>query len=188
MSEAGDADERKDADTGHLTVGEIRRAHGIKGECIVTPTTDDVVDVYAAGRVLPLGDRDGRRLEPEERLTVRRARPTKGGLIVQFDEITDRTQAGSLSGTTLLLARDEVRPLDEGEMFVHDLFGLEVYLVDGGRVGRVADVYEGATGYILGVEGANREHLIPLGTGIVRELDLASRRLIIEPPPGLLET
>jgi 16S rRNA processing protein RimM len=176
-------------DTGaqHLIVGEVRRAHGIKGECMVTPTTDDVADVYAEGRVLRVGGRGGRPLDPEEQLTVRRARPTKSGLIVLFDEIADRTQAQSLSGSTLLLTLEDVRPLDPDEMFVHELFGLEVYLAGGQRVGRVADVYEGAAGYILGVEGEGREHLIPLGTGIVREVDRTTRRLIIEPPPGLLD-
>ncbi len=87
----------------------------------------------------------------------------------------------------MLIARQDARPLEEGEYFLHDLVGLEVSLADGGRVGRVSEVYEGGATRFLAVDDGARELLIPFTRGIVREVDMEDRRITIAPPPGLLD-
>jgi len=37
------------------------------------------------------------------------------------------------------------------------------------------------------VRTADREHLIPVVAEVVRAIDRAGRRVVIEPPPGLLD-
>jgi 16S rRNA processing protein RimM len=168
-------------------VGEIRKAHGIKGECFVMPATDDVAGVYAKGHALRLGDPQGAPFEPAFDLTVLSARPFKGGLIVRFDELVDRNAAEAVRGRTLLIHFQDARPLAEGEFFLHDLVDLEVLTADGERIGSVKEIYEVGTGYFLGVDDGGRERLIPFSQRIVREIDLAGGRLVIDPPPGMLD-
>lgn len=172
---------------GHLIVGEVRRAHGIKGECFVAPATDDVASVYAEGRIFRIGDGEGRAAEPALSLTLQVARVFKGGLIVRFAELRDRNAADAIRGRTLLIPAEDVRPLDEGEFFLHDLIGLEVVTADGARVGEVREVYEAGAGHFLGVDDGERERLIPLDGSIVQDVDIEAGRIVIAPTPGLLE-
>lgn len=169
-----------------LIVGEIRKPHGIKGECYVMPATDDVAGVYAKGRELLLGDPAGRPHLPETRVRIEGARGFKGGLLVRFAGIADRNAVEPLRGRTLLIRREEVRPLEAGEFFLHDLQGLEVRTVEGDRVGTVVEVYGGAATHYLGVDDGTREHLIPFNQHVVRKVDLEGSLIVIDPPPGLL--
>lgn len=170
----------------HLIVGEIKKPHGIKGELFVLPATDDVALVYEPGRTLTVGDADGGALGPDVTLTVAVAREFKGGLIIRFDGLIDRNSADQFRGRTLLIRAEDTRPLEQGEYFLHDLAGLEVTLLNGEVVGRVAEIYEGATDYLLGVDDGERERLIPFSGQIVREVDLVAGRIVIEPTPGML--
>lgn len=170
----------------HLIVGEIRKPHGIKGECYVMPATDDVAGVYAKGRDLLLGDPDGRPYLPETRVRIEGVRGFKGGLLVRFDGVADRNAVEPLRGRTLLIPREDARPLEADEFFIHDLEGLEVCTVEGDRVGTVVEVYGGATVHYLGVDDGTREHLIPFSQHVIRKVDLESALIVIDPPPGLL--
>lgn len=151
------------------------------------PATDDVAGVYAQGRQLWVGDPDEAAPRGGQTLTVSAARAFKGGLIVSFTDVRDRNAAELLRGRALLIRADEARPLETGEYFLHDLAGLEVETEAGERLGRVREVYEGGVGHYLGVDDGERERLIPFEGRIVRDVDLARRRIIIAPPPGLLD-
>jgi 16S rRNA processing protein RimM len=168
-------------------VGEIRKAHGIKGECFVVLATDDVAGVYARGRALRVGDSEGRPGDFGLSLTVLATREFKGGLIVRFEGVRDRSAAEVLRGRTLLIAWEDVRPLEAGEYFLHDLIGLEVQLLDGTAVGRVVEVYETGPGCFLSVDDGESERIIPFAGRIIREVDVAAGRIVIEPVPGLLD-
>jgi 16S rRNA processing protein RimM len=168
-------------------VGELRKAHGMKGECFVMPATEDVAGIYAKGHALRVGDPEGRAYEPELILTVQAARDFKGGLIVRFEGVHDRNAAEVLRGRTLLIPPDEARPLEEDEYFIHDLAGLEVCTAEGEVVGRVSEVYEGGPGHILAIDDGERERLIPFSDHIVREVDIEGARIVIEAIPGLLD-
>lgn len=170
-----------------MIVGEIRKPHGIKGECYVKPATDDVAGVYAPGREFRFGDSQGQVEEYELRLTVQAARAFKGGLIIRFKGVEDRNAAEPLRGRTLLLALEDVRPLEAGEYFLHDLSGLEVKTTAGEVIGRVVEVYELGPSHCLAVDDGERERLIPFTGQIVREVDMEAGTIVIEPIPGLLD-
>jgi 16S rRNA processing protein RimM len=121
-------------------------------------------------------------------LTVERARPFKGGMLVKVREHGHRTpEVEELRGRTLLIPRAEAAPLDEGEVFQHDLVGLRVE--SGGEVvGRVREVYDAPSGLMLGVERPGRkELLVPFVKAMVRRLDVAAGVLELEALPGLLD-
>lgn len=171
----------------HLVVGQVTKAHGTRGEVLVWPLTDSEEEVFAAGSELVLGDAEGELGPSPEPLTVERARPFRRGLLVKFEEIEDRTRAEEVARRYLLASTEQLAPLTEGEVFYHQLLGLEVFTTEGWHVGRVREVYDAEPADLLEVKGERRLHLIPFLERIVREIDLEGGRLVIDPPPGLLD-
>jgi 16S rRNA processing protein RimM len=167
-----------------IVVGLIRRAHGLDGEVLVELSTGDPDAVFTPDRVFRARGAPGGR---ENRLTLTQARSHKGGLLLKFREIRDRSAAESLQGRELGIPLDQLRDLDEDEFFLHELVGYEVVQMDGRPVGEVVTSYETGAQVLLGVSAGEREILIPFGRQLVMEVDRAGRRIVIDPPPGLLE-
>ena len=170
----------------HLAVGLLKKPHGVKGDALIFPLTDAPGEVFTAGRVLAVLDRDGRPVGEE--LVVVRARAYHRAWLVHFEGVEDRTALEAVRERYLGVAVGDARPLRDGEFYLHELIGLRVELKDGAPVGTVRDVYEAPQGYLLGVRAeGGKEHLVPFNPGIVRRVDRAERRVVITPPDGLLE-
>ncbi len=94
----------------------------------------------------------------------------------------DRTQAQKYVGVTLYAPRESV-PLGSGEFLDADLVGCTV-IDEGGRAyGAVERVEHYPASDMLVVGG----RMIPMVSAIVRGIDLAGRRITVDPPSGLLE-
>jgi 16S rRNA processing protein RimM len=171
----------------HVIVGRVRNAHGIRGELVVEPITDTPDAVFASGRRLFAGTVGGDPSPKGETLTVTGARPFKGGWIVAFAEIADRTAAETWRERYFLLPADELAPPGEGEVYLHELLGMAVE--EGGRVlGTVKDYYELPQGLVLDVAlAAGGTVMVPYTEDVVRTIARAERRLVVALPPGLLE-
>ncbi|MBW3534687.1 MAG: hypothetical protein KY453_05630, partial [Gemmatimonadetes bacterium] len=109
-----------------LAVGHVVRAHGVKGEVLVTPLTDDPDGAFAEGVELRPGDAEAGIPDDElPALRVAAARPVTRGLLVTFGGVDDRDAADVLRGRYLLRPFEEVAELEEGEVFYHQLHGME---------------------------------------------------------------
>ena len=171
-----------------LVVGRVGRAHGIRGEVSVQVRTDDPGRRFAPGTVLAT---DPAALGP---LAVGSVRWHLGRLLVRFDGLADRTRAEELAGALLLVDSAAVgTPEDPDEFNDHDLIGLVAVTVAGDRVGTVTDVlHHGQDLLVISAAGAGAgagagETLVPLVLAIVPEVDIVTGRLVLDPPPGLLD-
>jgi len=169
-----------------LLVGRVRKPHGVRGELFLWPETDRPADVFTPGRTLWLDGLSGS--AGGERLTVERSRPFKDGFLVKTVEHTGRDEAlEALRGRDLFIRRSEAAPLDEDEVFRHDLIGLRV-LAEGEVVGVIRDVLDTPGPDLLEVERAGRPVLlVPFAREIVSRIDVEAGVLEITPPEGLLE-
>ena len=169
-------------------VGRVRRAHGIRGELVVEALTDAPDAIFASGRRVLAGTVDGDPSPGAPELRVRSSRPFKGGFIVAFEGIADRNAAELWRGRYFLVPRDELAPLAEDEVYLHDLLGSSVFRdADGEPLGDVIDVYELPQGLVLDVQLATGTVLIPFRPEVIRRIDRETRRLFVDPPEGLLE-
>lgn len=146
--------------------------------------TGDPDEVFVEGRRFGLPGGRGREAA---RLTLASTRRHKGGLLLRFHEVADRGSAERLRGSELTLPADELRALDVDEFFLHDLVGFVVVRADGEPVGEVATSYETGAQLLLGVDAGGSEILIPFGRQLVKAVDREARRIVIDPPAGLLE-
>ena len=165
-----------------VLVGRIARPHGVRGQVIVNPETDFVEDRFVSGATMwarsPRGD---------EALTITSARLQNGRPVIGFAGCSSIEDAERLAGLELRVPEDELQPLGEGVYYQHQLVGCEVETVAGEAIGEVSRVDGGVGGSLLTVQGARGEVLIPLAQHICVEIDVAARRIRIDPPDGLLE-
>src|ERR1700761_6293538 len=173
-----------------IAVGQIARAHGIKGEVTVAVRTDDPDVRFVPGTTLAT--------EPPDRgpLTVAAIRWHSGRLLVTFEGVRDRNGAEDLRGTVLVLDSAEIpAPDDPDEFYDHQLIGLGVVTAAGDAVGEVTDVLHHGQDLLVVRRGPGTtarpypgtEILIPFVSAIVTDVDVAAGRLVIDPPPGLLD-
>jgi len=168
-----------------VTVGRILRPHGLRGEVVVEVRTDEPQRRYAAGATLvvaPAGT-------APTSLTVAAARSHRGRLIVSFDGVADRDAADALRGVVLSVdtAGDDP-PEDPDEFGDHQLIGLAAVSVSGERLGEVASIDHAPAADLLVLSRPDgRTALVPFVRAIVPEVDLAGGRVVVDPPPGLLD-
>lgn len=175
-------------DPKYLAVGYLSKAHGILGEFVVSPLTDHPEGTYAPGVVLRLADTTGQTPDPDlPPLRVASSRPFKGAFLVEFGGVETRSGAEALRGRYLLREASEVEPRAPDEFFYHQLLGLEVFTVQGERLGRVREVYELTSSDLLEVRDGEREFMIPFRKEILVSVDLDAGRIVVDPPQGLLD-
>lgn len=165
-----------------VAIGEIGRPYGRAGEVHVTPLTDDLDRFAHVGHCALLDPTGGRELR---RLTA--ARRQGGAVIVALAACDSPEAARTLGGRLLAIPESETLPLDEGHFYVWQLEGCRVETEDGEEVGRVAGIEETPAHDLWVVRNGAREHLIPAVAEIVHEVDLVGRRVVINPPAGLLD-
>jgi 16S rRNA processing protein RimM len=170
-----------------LLVARIGKPHGLLGEVTVQLHTDDPQRRFAAGAVLATQAAAGSGVPRQ--LTVRSTRVHRGIWLVAFEGVPDRTGAESLRGTRLFVDASEGLPEDDDEGWYEDeLAGLAAVTVDGQEVGTVTALQTRAAQDLLVVRlAAGGEALVPFVESIVPVVDIPGGRVVLDPPPGLLE-
>ena len=163
-----------------VLVGIIARAHGLGGEVVVDPYSD-APERFAPGSTLTAAFPSGK----TERLVVATVRPFQERLLVRFEGVESRTDAESLHGVDLTIARGEVRKLPEGRHYRFELIGLAVRSRDGETLGEVADVFATGGNDVYVIRGPRGEILLPAIEGVIVEIDTAGKTMTVAPPPGL---
>jgi 16S rRNA processing protein RimM len=172
---------REDAD--RVVVARFGAAHGVRGEVRLKSFTADPLAIRS---YRPLTAADGRAF------AIKTARPAAGTspdmLVVALDGITTRNEAEALNGVELFLPRDRLPGTEPDEFYHADLIGLDAVLADGTGLGTIVGVQNFGAGDLLEIApGVGRTMLVPFTRAVVPEIDTAGRRVVVDPPPGLLD-
>jgi len=169
--------------SGFITVGRIRKAHGLRGE-VTVDVLSDVEKRFAAGAVVDIVLPSGRRRTAR----VSSVRGGRGEAIIGFEGLENRDQAEELRGAVLEIDRSRVPKPPPGTFYFFELVGCECVDKRGGELGRVARVLEDGGGLLLEVTGDSRSLLVPFVEAYLKDVDIAGRRIEMELPEGLIET
>ncbi|TMD54860.1 MAG: 16S rRNA processing protein RimM [Chloroflexi bacterium] len=154
-----------------VRVGQVTAPFGVDGAVKVYPLTD-FEDRFEPGSELYL---DGQ---------VRHVewwRPGHPTVTVKLTGIDNRTLAELHRGRYLEVPEGAVKPLSKGSYYHHQLIGLEVLTDKGRRVGALSNVLVRPANDVWVVTGEDRaEHLVPATKDAVLEVDLESRRVVIQ--------
>jgi 16S rRNA processing protein RimM len=165
-----------------VVVGRVHRPHGLSGELSVEPRTE------IAGRFSPgaafIWTRGGERRE----VVLEAARPHGSRLLVSLAGIADAAAARELSGGDLCIDARSAAPPPEGFYLEREVRGWACEDPEGRPLGRVAGLERTAAGPTLTVTLPDgREAMVPFVHGIVLAVDRAARRVVLDPPEGLLD-
>ena len=164
-----------------ICVGALAGSFGVQGEVRLKSFCADPEAIASYG---PLTTEDGSRS-----FTVRLTRAIPNGFSARLTGIATKEQADALKGLALYAPRDRLPTLPEDEFYHADLIGMEVRDTGGALLGTVAAVHNhGATDLLeLSTSGQKSALLLPFTRAIVPTVDLALRRIVADPPEGLME-
>ncbi len=164
---------------GRICVGVITARHGVRGAVRVKTFTDEP---RAIENMSGLTYSDGRAV------SLRILEVKKSVVIAKVDGIDTANAAEAAAGTHLFIAREALPDLDADEYYHADLIGLRVERIDGEAMGTVDAVYDFGAGDLIDVRLDNGQTVtLPFRAETVPVVDLAGGRLVVDPPPGLLE-
>ena len=173
-------------------VGTIARAHGNRGQVIVNPETDFPVERFQAGAEVFVEDGAGVRALRVVAMRMQRDRP-----VVAFDGVATMDDAEAMAGRELRVPVEQLAPLPDDTFYHHDLVGCRVETRSGDEVGIVSAVESSIGGSrLIGVraagargskDGGPGDVEIPHVADICTAIDVAAKRIVIEPPQGLLD-
>lgn len=182
-----------------VRVGAIARTHGLRGELVINPDTDFPEERFAPGAAV-LVKRAGRRPGDQaagpsgggaggglETLTIATMRVHHGRPLVTFEGVTTIEAAEALGRPDLWIRAADRDEAPEGQFYHDELIGCGVETVGGEALGAVTRIDDTGGVPLLVIGNGADELLVPLAEAICRVIDPAARRIVIDPPEGLLD-
>lgn len=167
-----------------VVLGRISAPFGVEGWLKVHVFGDDP----AAWRTMPLWwlglDPQAQSQQAWQPYRFKSLRIQGAGLLVQLDEIADRTRAQAVQGYFVGAPRSALPELEQGTFYWGDLMGLDVVNSSGLSLGRVVDLWASSAHPVLVVEApapagsgksGNVQRLLPFTAPIVQEVRADSR-------------
>lgn len=115
------------------------------------------------------------------------SRPVKGGFAARIEGVRFKDQADKLRGVRLYVSREVLPNLPDDQYYHSDLMGMTVIGTGGEMLGKVRAVHDHGAGDFLEVRLIlGDDVLIPFTNDAVPTVDLASGRIIVDPPEGVM--
>ncbi|MBU0674539.1 MAG: ribosome maturation factor RimM [Proteobacteria bacterium] len=169
----------------YVHVGQVVKAHGIKGELKIAPFADDPADFTYYSQLILIGPGD----DIQHEFKVIGCRPQARHVLVTLAGSNDRLSAEVLVGAAVWVPKEFLPPLAEDEFYWHDMVGLSVTTENGRSLGRVKSLFTAGPGGhdVLVVRGTGREYLIPARREFIVSMDSMAGILVVADVPGLFD-
>lgn len=166
-----------------VNIGRLTSAVGLKGEIKVLTYSEDSYNLHE-DTILYL----------EKNSTITKYRVTalryqKNRPVIRLDGISDRNAAEELRNLEVYIPESELEELPEGEYYIRNLIGCQVFDRASGRIlGVVEDVLQNTAQSVYRIlDDQGKELLIPAVEAFEREIDLERGVIEVELIPGFLE-
>ena len=173
------------ADASFIAIARIARTRGNRGEVLADLYTDNP-DRFDDLEEVWLEFDDGRR----QARTIKKLEDVwdhKGRKVLKFEGVDTISDAEAWVGCWVMIPADQAVKLPHGTYFNHDLVGCTVRGLDGTPIGTVSGILGIADNAQLIVRGGSREYLVPAVKSICVEVSIPDKRIIIDPPEGLMD-
>ena len=166
-----------------IIVARTVKTRGLKGELVAELLTDFPDRFERISQLQAVGANGERKQLNLESYWFQNDR-----VVLKFSGYDSVESAHMLVGCDLGLPEAERVQLSEGEFYDWELEGCSVEIVHGSAIGNVREVMRtGGVEILVVKDDTDREHLIPMTRSIVVEIDVAEKKILIDPPEGLLD-
>lgn len=165
-----------------VTVGQIERPFGVKGEVKVRPLSD-VPGRFEGLKSVSLLARNGQTLET----SVTHVRRAGAGFILGLTGLTTPEDANPWRGGFIRTIRGAVPDLPDGQYYECDLIGLSVFTEANQPIGVLEEIWDLPGNPVFVVRQGAKEILIPAAKELVGTVDLIARTMTVRLIDGLGE-
>jgi 16S rRNA processing protein RimM len=160
-----------------ITLGRILRPHGVRGEMVLEADAD-AANALAALETIYVG-------EPPVACALAGVRRHRDRLLIRLAGCDDRDFAEAYRGQPVRLAPQAAPPLPPGTYYWSQIIGLTVVTDDGETLGAIAEILETGANDVYVVRDDGKELLIPATPGVIQQVDLEQKRMIVHLLEGL---
>lgn len=166
-----------------VVVGKITTTHGLKGTVKVLPMTEKKERFYDLVQIMA-ELADGK----QKVLTIEGISSFKEGFLIDFKEIKDVNAAQKLRGAYLQIPRSQAMELEEGEYYIFEIIGAEVFTDEGECLGILENVIETGANDVYEVKTEDgKEILIPVIPDCVLEVNTEEKKVVVHLLEGMRE-
>jgi 16S rRNA processing protein RimM len=169
-------------DKSWISIGFIRRPHGVKGHVLVDALSD-IPDRFRNLKQVWVEKSDGQRTSVE----IEALKDTGNALLIKFRDIHTPEQAALLRGGYIQIALENAATLPEGRYYVFELIGCRVVSDQGDEIGVLRDILEMPAHDIFVVDTPRGEALIPAVRDVTLAIEPEQRRIIVRLVPGMID-
>ena len=165
----------------YLEVGQIVNTFGIKGQVKVVPFTNDIERFDELRKVYIVNRKNRKEVEIEN------VKYHKNMVLLKFKGLDKIEDVEIFKNCYLEIDRKDGKPLEEGEYYIIDLIGLDVYTDVGTHLGKVDDIYNTGSNDIYVVKDElGKQILLPYIDDVIKEINLESHKIIVHLIEGLV--
>jgi 16S rRNA processing protein RimM len=168
-------------ETDWATIGHIVALFGVRGELKVRLLTD-IPNRFAELKTVYVGAN-------HTVYHIQNVRPYKGEIIIlKLSGIDDANVAEPLRNQDLSIPLNELATLPPDSYYQHDILGLQVFLLDGQKIGYIDEIIVTGSNDVYSVRQSDGSQvLIPAIKDVIKQIDLIRCTMYIDPLPGLLD-
>lgn len=167
--------------TEYFEIGQIVNTFGIKGMVKVKPFTnnikrfDDLKNVYIKNR------------KEKKEYQIEEVKYHKNMVLIKFKGIETPEDANLLRESYLLIDRSKEEPLEDGNYYIVDMIGIEVYSDKGELLGNLEDIFNTGSNDIYVVkDNQGKQILLPAISEVIKQIDIEKRKITVHLLPGLI--
>lgn len=157
-----------------LLIGKVIRPHGLNGLLRIRSYAESTETFKNRGTVLLKTGQGG--LSEHKIISIN---AHKNAFLMKLEGVSSLEEAEGCRGAEILIRKDTLRRESEDEYFWFELIGLKVFEDSGRFVGTLREIIQTGSNDIYVVKEGDREFLIPALHGVVLEIDLENKRMIV---------
>ncbi|MEQ8677465.1 MAG: ribosome maturation factor RimM [Aggregatilineales bacterium] len=168
----------------YLLLGEILRPHGIRGELRVKLFTDYPERINQLGYVFLGKSPESKKVTRHD---VEHMRMHQNYGLLKLKSIDDRNDAEVMRELFVMVHIEDAVPLDDDEIYLYQLIGIEVRTDSGDVIGVITEVLETGANDVYVIESPQYgEVLFPVLDETIVESDIDNGTITVRIPEGLL--
>jgi 16S rRNA processing protein RimM len=165
-----------------LPIGRVVKPHGVKGKMKLEYFGEDLRRFSLYHEIFIEDEKGG-----VESYEILEAIPQPPRLILRLKGIEKIEETEPLMGKKILIEREGLPELEEGEYYWADLLGMKVETQEGKRIGKVKEIFPTGANDVYVVEGKRGEIFLPATGEVIQSIDLKKGVMKVVRMGGLWE-